>query len=74
MHADEQNIALTAEYGKPIYHYHLHVIAIPVVKKEIKYSKRTKDKSLVGKVKKTIMQVSHSKKWKSQAQIGRAHV
>lgn len=66
MHADEQNIALTEEYGKPIYHYHLHVIAIPVVKKEIKYSKRTKDKSLVGKVKETIMQVSHSKKWKSQ--------
>lgn len=66
MHADEQNIALTEEYGKPIYHYHLHVIAIPVVKKEIKYSKRTKDKSLVGKVKEIIMQVSHSKKWKSQ--------
>lgn len=54
------------EYSKPIYHYHLHVIAIPVVKKEIKYSKRTKNKSLVGKVKKTIMQVSYSKKWKSQ--------
>lgn len=66
MHADEQNIALTKEYGKPIYHYHLHVIAIPVIKKEIKYSKRTKDKILVGKVKETIMQVSHSKKWKSQ--------
>ena len=66
MHADEQNIALTEEYGKPIYHYHLHVIALPVVKKEIKYSKRTKDKTLVGKVKETIMQVSHSKKWKSQ--------
>lgn len=66
MHADEQNIALTEEYEKPIYHYHLHVIAIPVVKKEIKYSKRTKDKSLVGKVKETIMQVSHSKKWKSK--------
>lgn len=66
MHADEQNITLTEEYGKPIYHYHLHVIALPVVKKEIKYSKRTKDKSLVGKVKETIMQVSHSKKWKSQ--------
>ncbi len=66
MHADEQNIALTKEYSKPVYHYHLHVIALPVVKKEIKYSKRTKDKSLVGKVKETIMQVSHSKKWKSQ--------
>ena len=69
MHADEQNIALTEEYGKPIYHYHLHVIALPVVKKEIKYSKRTKDKSLVGKVKETIMQVSHSKKWKSQKAV-----
>ena len=66
MHADEQNIALTEEYGKPVYHYHLHVIALPVVKKEIKYSKRVKDKSLVGKVKETIIQVSHSKKWKSQ--------
>ena len=66
MHADEKNVALTEKYGKPIYHYHLHVIALPVVKKEIKYSKRTKDKSLVGKVKETIMQVSHSKKWKSQ--------
>lgn len=66
MHADEQNIALTEQYGRPIYHYHLHIIALPVVKKEIKYSKRTKDKSLIGKVKETIMQVSHSKKWKSQ--------
>lgn len=66
MHADEQNIVLTEEYGKPIYHYHLHVIALPVVRKEIKYSKRTKDISLIGKVKETIMQVSHSKKWKSQ--------
>jgi len=66
MHADEQNVALTEKYGKPIYHYHLHIIALPVVKKEIKYSKRVKDKSLVGKVKETIMQVSHSKKWKSQ--------
>ena len=29
--ADELNVALTEEYGKTIYHYHLHVIAIPVV-------------------------------------------
>lgn len=38
MHADELNTALTKEYGKTIYHYHLHVIATPVVKKEIKRS------------------------------------
>ena len=66
MHADELNTALTEEYGKSIYHYHLHVIAIPVVKKEIKWSKRCKDKSLIGTTKEIINQVSHSKKWKSE--------
>ena len=66
MHADELNVALTEKYGKPIYHYHLHVIALPVVRKEIKYSKRCKDKELIGKVKEVINQVSHSKKWKSE--------
>lgn len=66
MHADELNTALTEEYKKPIYHYHLHVIAIPTVRKEIKWTKRCKDKSLIGTTKEIIKQVSHSKKWKSQ--------
>ena len=66
MHADELNVALTEKYNKPIYHYHLHVFALHVVRKEIKYSKRCKDKALVGKVKEIINQVSHSKKWKSE--------
>ena len=66
MHADELNTALSEEYGKPIYHYHLHVIAIPVVQKEIKYSTRCKDKSLIGTTKEINNQVSHSKKWKSE--------
>ena len=65
MHADELNISLTEKYGRPIYHYHLHVVALPVVEKQIKWSKRCKDKSLIGTVKETVMQVSHSKKWKS---------
>ena len=69
MHADELNTALTEEYGKPIYHYHLHVIALPIVKKEVKWSKRCKDKSLVGTTKEIINQVSHSKKWKSEQLI-----
>ena len=66
MHADELNTALTEEYKKPIYHYHLHVIAIPVVEKEIKWTKRCKDKALIGTTKEIINQVSHSKKWKSE--------
>lgn len=66
MHADELNTSLSEEYRKPIYHYHLHIIAIPVVTKEIKWSKRCKDKSLIGTTKEIINQVSHSKKWKSE--------
>ena len=65
MHADELNTALTEEYGKPIYHYHLHVVALPVVRKEVKWTKKCKDKSLVGTTKEVINQVSHSNKWKS---------
>ena len=66
MHADELNIAMTEKYGKPIYHYHLHIMALPVVDKEVRWSKRCKDQALVGTVKEVIHQVSHSKKWKSE--------
>ena len=69
LHADELNTALSEEFGKEIYHYHLHVIAIPIVQKEIKYSKRCKDKSLIGTTKEVINQVSHSKKWKSERAV-----
>ena len=40
MHADEINSAVSEELGKPVYHYHLHVVAIPTVEKEILWSKR----------------------------------
>jgi hypothetical protein len=63
MHADEKNRALSEELGRDVYHYHLHVIYIPVVEKEIRWTKRCKDKALVGTVKKVIHQISHSKKW-----------
>lgn len=66
MHADEINLALTERYGYPVYHYHLHIVALPVVEKQVLWSKRCKDKALVGTVKETVQQVSHSKKWKSQ--------
>ena len=65
MHADELNVALTEQYGKPVYHYHMHLVALSVVEKQILWTKRCKDKSLVGTVKETVNQISHSKKWKS---------
>ncbi len=70
MHADERNSVVSEALGKDVYHYHLHVVYIPVVQKEVKWSKRCKDKSLVGTVKEVITQVSHSKKWKSEKVMG----
>ena len=66
MHADERNRAMSEALGEDIYHYHLHVVYIPVVEKQVLWSKRCKDKSLVGTVKETLMQVSRSKKWASK--------
>ena len=66
MHADELNVAMAEKYGRPIYHYHLHIMALPVVDKEVRWTKRCKDPELVGKVKEVIHQVSHSKKWRSE--------
>ena len=63
MHADERNRAISEALGQNVFHYHLHVVYIPIVEKEILWSKRCKDKSLIGTVKETVMQVSHSKKW-----------
>ena len=69
MHADERNRAMSEALGQDVYHYHLHVVYVPVVEKQILWSKRCKDKSLVGKVKETVMQVSMSKKWISKPAI-----
>jgi hypothetical protein len=66
MHADECNRAMSDALGKDVYHYHLHVVYIPIVEKQILWTKRCKDKSLVGTVKETIHQVSMSKKWNSE--------
>ena len=65
MHADEINLVATEDLGKEVYHYHLHAMVLPVVEKEILWSKRCKDPELRGTVKEVVNQISHSKKWKS---------
>ena len=65
MHADEVNLALSEQCGEPIYHYHMHIVALPVVEKQVLWTKRCKNPELVGTVKEVVQQVSHSKKWKS---------
>ena len=66
MHADERNRAMSEALGEDVYHYHLHVVYIPVVEKQILWSKRCKDEALRGTVKEIITQVSRSKKWDSK--------
>lgn len=66
MHADERNRAMSKALGEDVYHYHLHVVYIPVVEKQILWSKRCKDEALRGTVKEVITQVSRSKKWESK--------
>lgn len=65
MHADERNRSLSDELGRDVYHYHLHVVYVPAVVKEVLWSKRCKDPALRGTVKERIVQISHSKKWRS---------
>lgn len=69
MHADERNRAMSEALGEDVYHYHLHVVYVPVVEKQILWTKRCKDKALVGTVKETIHQVSMSKKWESKVAL-----
>jgi hypothetical protein len=69
MHADEQNKVLSEQLGRDVYHYHLHVVYVPVVQKEVYFRKNNKDPSLAGKLKEVITQVSHSKKWPKLKQL-----
>jgi len=65
-HADERSQGMSKAIGYDVWHYHLHVVYVPVVEKQILWSKRCKDPALVGTVKETVMQISHSKKWQSR--------
>jgi hypothetical protein len=71
MHADERNSGLSKELGRDVYHYHLHVIYIPVVQIEVYYQKTNKDPALAGKLKEVIPQISHSKKWPIRVPVER---
>ena len=70
MHADERNRAMSGALKQDVFHYHMHIVYIPVVEKQVLWSKRCKDPSLVGTAKETIMQVSSSKKWQSKPALG----
>jgi hypothetical protein len=63
LHADERNKALSELHGRDIYHYHLHVVYVPVVEKKLYFKKNNKDPEKAGKLKEVIPQISQSNKW-----------
>jgi len=63
MHADERNARLSEQLGRDVYHYHLHVVYVPVVMKEKRFRKDHKDPEKAGKIKEIIPQISQSNKW-----------
>jgi len=69
MHADERNVSVSEQLGHDVYHYHLHVVYIPVVEKEVYFKKNNKNPEIAGKLKEVIHQVSHSKKWPRAIQL-----
>jgi len=68
LHADERNKELSRQLGYDVYHYHLHVVYVPVVDKEIYFKKNNKDPEKAGKLREVIKQVSNSKKWPKHKQ------
>jgi chaperonin cofactor prefoldin len=64
LHADERNKALSEQLGRDVYHYHLHVIYVPVVEK-VEYFRRKKGEpeDTPRREKARYMQLSHAKKW-----------
>ena len=71
MHADERNKALSEQYGRDIFHYHLHVVYVPIVQKKLYFRKNNKDPNLAGKLKEIIPQISQNRKWPPRVQVER---
>jgi len=63
LHADERNSRLSEQLGRDVYHYHLHVVYVPVVEKKLYFRKNNKDPNLAGKLKEVIPQISQNRKW-----------
>jgi hypothetical protein len=72
LHADERNKALSKELGRDVYHYHLHVVYVPVVEKR-EYFRKKKDepKDAPRKLKTVYAQISHAKKWPGKMPVER---
>ena len=70
LHADERNKDLSEKYGHDVFHYHAHILYVPVVQKELKWTKRA-GPELAGKIKEVIPQINHTEKWPRRKENGK---
>jgi hypothetical protein len=72
LHADERNKALSEQLGRDVYHYHLHVVYVPVVeKREYFRKKKGEPENAERKLKEVYQQISHAKKWPMRVPVER---
>jgi hypothetical protein len=72
LHADERNKALSEQFGRDVYHYHLHVVYVPVVeKREYFRKKKGEPENAERKLKEVYQQISHAKKWPMRVPVER---
>ncbi|GHV48538.1 Plasmid recombination enzyme type 2 [Clostridia bacterium] len=72
LHADERNKALSEQIGYDVYHYHLHVVYVPVVeKREYFRKKKGEPENAERKLKEVYQQISHAKKWPIRVPVER---
>ena len=73
MHADERNRAMSEALGEDVYHYHLHVVYIPVVEKEIRWTKRVQGQIPGGQGQRNRYAGQHEQKVGIPARSRRGH-
>jgi hypothetical protein len=72
LHADERNKVLSDQLGYDVYHYHLHVVYVPVVeKREYFRKKKGEPENAERKLKEVYQQISHAKKWPMRVNVER---
>ena len=71
LHADERNKVLSENLGRDVFHFHLHIVYVPVVEKREYFRQKKGEPESERKLKAVYTQVSHAKKWPLRVPVER---
>ncbi|MCL2055980.1 MAG: plasmid recombination protein [Oscillospiraceae bacterium] len=71
LHADKRNKVLSEALGRDVYHFHLHIVYVPVVEKREYFRQKKGEAEGERKLKAVYTQVSHAKKWPLRVPVER---